>query len=375
MTTNLFDLYGVPSIESHRNYWFVRTNSGIFYDDFVFNDYIAIAWDQISVKLFKEGGEYLIRTMIEANEKALSSKSFSDEDDDEMDPSGGAKARITAIYNKLNRFINEMKPGDIVLIPSKNSDVIKVGTITSDVYEDPSYMENYLSENPGTELTICPYAKRRKVTWLKSISKTHRDIYLTRAINSQHALSQMNEYAPYIDRAIYPIYRKNNEVHSTLHAGHPNGMNLKELAQFSNTILSLVDDISDQCGISIADDDVQVKINIHSPGLIELIGLTAGGGIAVAIILFAVNHLINGGKFNLSFTKSPTGEVNFSIGSETPGIKGSEQNDRELDLKEKEMLITLIKDMDIKNPQAIAAIANGKSITADMLAQENKPEE
>lgn len=376
MKSNLFTLLSIPELPTNRNYWIVRSNGGIFYDDFVMHDYIAISWDYVTTNIMCNESEATIRAIIESQEKVNPSH---DGEDDTLDSEErGTKSKITTIFNKLQRFINEFSVNDIVLVPSKDSDRISIGVIKSTVYEDSQYVQNYLSEDPNTELTLCPYFKRRKVQWIKHLTKQTADIYLMKAFNSQHALSKMNDYAPYIDRTIYPIYKKNDEVHSTLHAGHPNGMSLKELSDLALNLNSAIADISEQCELPIKEKEIQVKLNIHSPGLIELIGYGAAAGVFVSILMFSINHLINGGKLNLSFKKDDKGNIDFSVDAETKGLKGRAEERKKLELKEQAQMATLIKELDVKNPELISDVLfhyNGQSNQIGELENTEKKEE
>lgn len=194
------------------------------------------------------------------------------------------------------------------------------------------------------------------------------DIYLAKGFNSQHALSSMDEYAPYINRTIYGIYSKGNELHTTLHAGHPNGLTLKELVELSTKLEETASSIAHQCEIPFDSSQVEVKLNIHSPGLIELIGSLSGAGIVLSLLMFTVNNLINGGKLNISYKKDDqTGKTDFSVTSETPGISGNAQKNKRIELKEKEELLELVNKLDVKTPEVVAAILNGDKITPNML--------
>ena len=339
-------------------------------------DLYAISWDYVTTNIMCNESEATIRAIIESQEKV--NPSYDDEDDNLDTEERGIKSKITTIFNKLQRFINEFSVNDIVLVPSKDSDRISIGIITSTVYEDSQYVQNYLSEDPNTELTLCPYFKRRKVRWLKHLTKQTADIYLMKAFNSQHALSKMNDYAPYIDRAIYPIYKKSDEVHSTFHAGHPNGMSLKELSDLALSLNNAISDISEQCELPISEKDIQVKLNIHSPGLIELIGYGAAAGTFVSILMFSINHLINGGSFNLSFKKDDKGSFDFSLNTETKGLKGRDQEQKKLELKEQAQMATLIKELDVKNPDLISEVVfhyDKQSNLSDKLENAEKKEE
>ena len=47
----LLILENLPPIDvADRNYWFLRTQGGEFFDEFYCNDYIAIGWDDVPLK-------------------------------------------------------------------------------------------------------------------------------------------------------------------------------------------------------------------------------------------------------------------------------------------------------------------------------------
>lgn len=363
MDSNLLSLLKIPSVPENIHYWIIRTNGGDYYEDFTLHEYISISWDYVSLSILYTKDDDEIKRLIEVYEKMSTTPEDSDDESD-----GTTKGKITAILNKINRFVFEIDKGDIILIPSKNSDRIAIAEVIGDVYETENYVESYLQANPTTEIVPCPYRKRRKIKILKTITKGQMDIYLAKGFNSQHALSSMDEYAPYINRTIYGIYSKGNELHTTLHAGHPNGLTLKELVELSTKLEETASSIAQQCEIPFDSSQVEVKLNIHSPGLIELIGSLSGAGIVLSLLMFTVNNLINGGKLNISYKKDDqTGKTDFSVTSETPGISGNAQKNKRIELKEKEELLELVNKLDVKTPEVVAAILNGDKITPNML--------
>ncbi|RGF81488.1 hypothetical protein DXA65_14250 [Ruminococcus sp. OF03-6AA] len=363
MDSNLLSLLKIPSVSEGIHYWIIRTNGGDYYEDFTLHEYISISWDYVSLSILYTKDDDEIKRLIEVYEKMSTTPEDSDDESD-----GTTKGKITAILNKINRFVFEIDKGDIILIPSKNSDRIAIAEVVGDVYETENYVESYLQANPTTEIIPCPYRKRRKIKILKTITKGQMDIYLARGFNSQHALSCMDEYAPYINRTIYGIYSRGDELHTTLHAGHPNGLTLKELVEFSTLLEKTASSIAQQCEIPFNPSQVEVKLNIHSPGLIELIGSLSGAGIVLSLLIFAVNNLINGGKLSISYKKDDqTGKTDFSVTSESPGISGNAQKNKRIELKEKEELLELVNKLDVKTPEVVAAILNGDKITPNML--------
>ena len=47
MEEYLFSRLGITQIPEKRNYWLVRTNGGQYFEDFYFDNYIGIEWDEI----------------------------------------------------------------------------------------------------------------------------------------------------------------------------------------------------------------------------------------------------------------------------------------------------------------------------------------
>ena len=134
---------------SERKYWFVRTNGGEYYDDYFHEGYIAVGFNSIADKTIIERAE-----TDDAYKRALYERiKLELETDEEI------KAKPGLIINQLKRFLIEMNPGDIVLIPSENSKFISFGEITSDV--------ELLSPDDIQE-DGCPFIKRRKVRWVKT---------------------------------------------------------------------------------------------------------------------------------------------------------------------------------------------------------------
>lgn len=43
----LGEIFNIPVASGIQQVWFIRTSGGDFYDDFRFNNYVAIGWDKI----------------------------------------------------------------------------------------------------------------------------------------------------------------------------------------------------------------------------------------------------------------------------------------------------------------------------------------
>lgn len=94
----------IPEIPSGRKYWFFRTEGGDYYPDFKINNFIALGWDDFcNINDLKNMTAY-------DDIEALKSK---------FKESYPNERRFGLAVNQILTFINTMKIGDIVLIPSK----------------------------------------------------------------------------------------------------------------------------------------------------------------------------------------------------------------------------------------------------------------
>lgn len=290
-------------LDQDTNYWLVRTEGGIFYEQFVIGNYIAIGWNEISgLELFKKA--YVDKDEVE-KDKILKSirETIDKEEEKETRPMGEREreAKKTRIYNQINRFLFEMKAGDYVLIPSPGSDLIEFGMIASEPYIN-------LKKIVDVEENECDYLKRRDVKWLCHEKRNNLDPYLYGLIYSQHAISNANAYAHYIDRTIHKFYIKGNQAHLILEVGKETEIYGSHFIQMMSSVLDLVDSFNEIAGSNYDKNSVQVKINVQSPGPVEFFGQ-----IEIILAIAASIEFIIGGKFSIFI-------FGQSLSFECPGI-------------------------------------------------------
>jgi hypothetical protein len=279
------------------------------------NKYIGIGWDYISLDAIKSRkNKLIIKNKIEKYE----TKKFDNDTE--------KKKRVTAIYNKIRSFANEMKQDDIVLIPSYNSDKLVIGKVVSDAYEESGYAENFLKNNPDSLTLPCPYLKRRNIEWLKTYPKNKLDIYLKNAIRSQQALSSLKKYADIINRNIYEIYLSENKMHSVIKTEQCTDFSLADLKLLTDFIYDSYKSMGQYSDESFA-NDIKVKINVNSPLLMEIIigGAASLSAAAFMIAIFAAYNIAKNG------------------GDLLTGSRGGELTQEQLELANK-----LMKDQDFQ---------------------------
>lgn len=251
----------VDKIDGDINYWFVRTNYGEHFDQFTKGNYIAIAWDYFTLNEIETNDEGYIRNKIATQEK--------------FDPENSRdKGKLTSAYHKIRTFL-DLKKNDIILVPSKNSDRLAFGRVV----DEKAYEEK-------DEISQGTYFKRRKIEWIdiKNIRSLNPIFYEVKF--NQHSVSNINRFAPYIDKVIGNLFKKDDNTHYVLNIEKNENINFDELRSLMDNINILVQTINDELAFNENLDEFYVKINLQSKGTIELI--KAGKSLAILAYLLSL---------------------------------------------------------------------------------------
>jgi hypothetical protein len=308
------------TINENRKYWFVRTVGGTYYSHFLNGGYVAIDYSDISKKFLDE--------LPEKEESALISLKTAYKDRHPNAKNAGKHAA------QLYRFYRGIKEGDVVIIPSPDSNELSFGIVKGAMYE-----QRLISD------TDCPFMKRREVIWKEKSSKHKLHPKLQLAISSRHAISDMTDYAQYIDCVLKDFYIKEEETNLILKIQTENDVTLDDFCSIC-AIQDLIADFCSNKGIAFEKEHLVMKIQMESPRWLKLTGKNFSG-----LLLFGVflNGCFGGG---LEFKKDAE-NVKFSIS--TKGITGAinEYLDREADRKLVESAARAIDSMKIKKPEDI----------------------
>lgn len=201
-----------------------------------------------------------------------------------------SESRPGLATNQMKLFVSVMKPGDIVFIPSEGSQYVAFGIITS-----PAYIEE-ISED-DIEAGKCQYKKRRKVAWIKKVYKDQVDPYLFKLMCAINTITDASDFAGFIDRMMHSLYIKDGIGHLVLHIGEEKNISACNMARLiSGTIALLEAPEGEEQEINL--DDIEVKLNIQSPGPMELIAVAS-----VILALAALLGVVVGGTTKLKITK------------------------------------------------------------------------
>lgn len=239
--------FQIPIIPKSTRFWMIRTQRGYFYNEFLAKKFVALAWNNIDYTT----------NLSDANKEYLK---------DEIVMLFPEINRPSTVVNKCNTFINEVKEGDIFVIPSKGSKYITFAT-AGEYYEDSTKtvdLENtVISRIKNNDVDIndvsCPYKKRRKIKLLRTIRSEEVNISLFRAISNYHGISNFDQYAYQILNELYNCYSYQEYTVLVYNIRKTTPIKPRELSRliYGNT----------ECLCTIiSEDNLSTQMALHSPG-------------------------------------------------------------------------------------------------------------
>lgn len=314
----------IPNVKD-RKYWLIRTDGGKNFDSFLTGKFIGLDYNKIGLEDVKSGN-----TGDEVGVEILAAKITKAYGDDEARPKHAAR--------QLLKFVYEIKKGDIVMIPSENSELIQFAEVTSSI-----------TFNDFDEKFECRLHKRKPIKLLRQVSKNRLDPNLYKLMFSHHTITDADQYGEVIDKIINGIFVKSDHAHLVLEVQTTNDIKARSLFKMGDLALDLLDEFCEEEDLDYKSDEFELKLAVQSPGFIELSGLGMGGIIILGIIIVA----IAGGGFSLSWKKDLKTEI------KTDGI--IEKVRRFLTTnKNNEVKIALLKKhmdkLEIKDPKELVEI-------------------
>lgn len=273
--SQFFDM--IEAVPVDKRYWIVRTEGGEYFESFTNFNYVALGHDEISLKKIDD---------LRKSSKNLDELRFKLKEHIENilpDRNAGLMA------GQLIRFVYEMKKGDIVIVPSEGSAYISIGEVQQTPLMDVSDLD--------VNRTGCPYRKRKKVKWIKTVAKRSADILLRNAMQSHQALNDITHYGDIVERSISDFFKIDDETSIIVNVNRQTNVPAPDLLYFGSDVLRLTEGLISHYNLDFDISDIQIKINVNSEGktqflskngrLILLVGLViigvTGGGLKVDI--------------------------------------------------------------------------------------------
>lgn len=233
----------ILKIPNNTNYWLIRANGGKFYADFLDNGFIALGHNKVLVDELNHPGDLRMSTG-SPDIRRIYTKYYLNE----------SKQGISLRSNQINNFFNVMKIGDVVIVPSKKSQQFAIGIILSGPFDADTKKLNIDHQK------LHPYVtsddrKRRKVYWMKEISKSELPKGLLWVLSAHEALFHIKEDIDDIDKLISPLYIKDGKVNLVI------GTQIKN--DISMTQWNAVTSLSEEAQIN--PNTVKIDIQRNSP--------------------------------------------------------------------------------------------------------------
>jgi hypothetical protein len=250
-------LQKVENISIDSKYVFFRTEKGNLFEQFTNENHIAIGWDYLTLSELRKLSLSEVKEKIALMQGLDITKSL-------------GKGKATMSLNKLKLFLN-LKKDDIIIIPSKNSDRLAFGRITdNEAYE---------------EVEAEKFLKRRKIEWFKIVQMNDLNPIFYQVKSNHHTISNINRFAPHIDRVIGSLFQKGDNTHYVLNIEKEEHINFNELNGLMDNIKTLLNKINDEFDFKENPEEFYIKINLQSKGALELI--KQGKSLAVLAFLLS----------------------------------------------------------------------------------------
>lgn len=312
MVENIISLNDyVQTVEHTNSYWMVRTMGGDYFDEYVNGRFIAIGYNEIPLQALSNIN--LEDTVAFNLLKNHVHEVFKD------------APRPGHIAGQLLRFCKGINIGDIVVLPGFSSYRVAICKVTGKTHEVNSVTGS------------CPFKKRIPIEVLRVTDRTKLSPKAQMMFNSRHPISDITEYASYIDSGVLDFYNKGQETHLLLKVNTENNVTADQytcLFKFLEMAVLYCNENNIEASIS----DVVVKTQMESPGFVHFISRNKN-------VLFAVGFLIllvNGGGLRW-------GEFDLS----TPGViqSCSDFLDRQTDREVRESMKEKLDSMRTETPE------------------------
>lgn len=272
-----FQLLRIPS---ETRFWMIRTKKGYFYHEFIANNYVALAWNTLTEQT----------SFSAATADALGQTIMSDYHEIK---------RPTLVINKCRSFIFDIKPGDILVIPSESSKYVTfayAGTYYEEPEKDYELEIETISKIENKDVLIdeisCPYKKRRKIVPIRTIPGDEINFHLFKTISSYHGITNLDSSAELILDHLYNCYSYNNTTRLVFHVGKTGQITSREFSGLLYSINSIL------CAPNIDEMAVSTQATVHSVGdVVFAIKEIYSWFTSNYIIFIAIAVILGGGKF------------------------------------------------------------------------------
>ncbi|HET6255147.1 MAG TPA: hypothetical protein VFE32_13795 [Puia sp.] len=262
----------IKEVPANKQYWFIRTYSGEAYNSYLDGGYVGLGYNDVPYEYIKNA------TALGGSASPAALYNYV-----QNNPEYKGQ-RIGRIVNQLISFNRDVSIGDCVVMPSRNSDILAIGTVESDVY---------LVKEPGTILLRGKYLdlpeKRRKVRWEKSILKDDPANEIKSISSSHYGITNANFYSDAIEGILSSLFLKNRHACLVIQIDQHEEINAFELNRFLTQLTYFYQQFCVESGV-LANEDLTIKIKLQSRGKMLLKASVIAGVIGLAGMVTLSNN-------------------------------------------------------------------------------------
>lgn len=263
-------LESCPEIKSDARYWYIRTNGGQYFSPFREEGIIGLDYDLL--KLADVKGDLTIKEeQIKLTDRV---KGLYQE-----------HKRPGLITSHLTKLKEEIKTGDFIVIPNVSSVTFSIGVVTGKKMEE-SKIRVF---NHRTNLYRTQKVFSRRVKWVADIPWSKVDPRLERSFRGQQTIVEVTDQSHWMDILLYDFFKKDDTYHFILKVDTEDEIPMKTLRHLMGDLEEIETVGSEAVGAEVT-DDIKSKVNINSPGYIELISNSE----TLVLIALGVYTLVGG---------------------------------------------------------------------------------
>ncbi|WP_398453293.1 hypothetical protein AB3466_17735 [Sphingobacterium thalpophilum] len=254
------------NVPTDRKYWFIRTFGGQLFNYFYEREKVGIIGNSVPLDYIKNG------RYDNATFTTLQQFIFNNEVQENQ-------SEATKLANQLLRFYHDVKIGDVVMMPSADSNYIAIGLIDSDIKIEKT--TGTVRHNDKDE----SYPEKiRKVKWQKILPKNEVVGDLRSLFSSRLGLTNADKYGDFIESNLSSVFIKDEMTYGTFYINQDENINAFELKRFLDAITTLYTELCKENGYDV-DEELYIKIKVQSKGSAILIGGCVGAITAIIVYL------------------------------------------------------------------------------------------
>lgn len=249
-------------VDTERNYWFVRTYSGILFDDFFDRSFVAIGFNSIPMGLIKKASESKDGSIISLKTAIQNAYDLK-------------QAEVTKVAKQLIDFHQNVKIGDMIIMPSENSNEFAFGLVESDIYQvnSKSTFKFREANEPFPE-------KRRKIKWLKTLEKGELNGDLRNLSSTRSAISNASGYKDIIEGHLSSVYIREDKLYLTIKIDQEEDINAFAFSEFLSGLTYFYAEFCKENGEDY-NEELYLKIKVQSKGSVALKCFSIAAGVSL----------------------------------------------------------------------------------------------